>query len=72
MLIASYLISGKVEIKIRGRLNNDDRVILARLSQGLRLVKSGHWELSNPNQFSNIPLIHDVLEDYNKQIKLPM
>lgn len=72
MLIANYLVSGKIEIKIRGKLDHIDRVTLARLGPGLYCVKSGHWTLDNPGMFSYIPLIREVLMDYHKQIKLPM
>ena len=71
-LKASYSISGKVEIKIWGKATDSDHVTLARLSQGLCLVKSGHWVLSSPRKFSHVPLIGNILKDYDRQIKLPM
>ena len=69
---ASYSITCKVEIEIRGLVTSEDRQTLGRLGQGLRLVRFGRWVLSNPQEFSDVPLIGDILRDYDRQIKLPM
>ena len=71
-LKASYSITCKVKIDIRGVVTSDDRQTLGRLGQGLCLVRSGQWVLSNPQEFSDVPLIGDILRDYDRQIKLPM
>ena len=71
-LKASYSITCKVEIEIRGVVTSKDRQTLGRLGQDLRLVGSGRWVLSNPEEFSDVPLIGDILRDYDRQIKLPM
>jgi len=71
-LKASYSITCRVEIEIRGLVTSEDRQTLGRLGQSLRLVRSGHWVLSNPQEFSDVPLIGDILRDYDRQIKLPM
>ena len=72
MLKASYSVTCKVEIKIRGVVTSDDRQTLARLSQGLRLIGFGHWVLNHPEAFSDVPLVGNILGDYHMQMKLPM
>ena len=72
MLKANYSVTCKVEIKIRGVVTSDDRQTLARLSQGLRFVRSGHWVLNHPEAFLDVPLVGNILRDYHMQIKLLM
>ena len=71
-LKASYSATCKVEIEIQELVTSEDRQTLGRLGQGLRLVGSGRWVLDNPQEFSDVPLIGDILRDYDLQIKLPM
>ena len=72
MLKTSYSATCKVEIEVRGVVTGEDRQTLGRLAQGLRLVSSGRWVLSSPQEFSDVPLIGNILKDYDRQIKLPM
>jgi hypothetical protein len=72
MLKASYSATCKVEIEVRGVVTSEDRQTLGRLALGLRLVGSGCWILDNPQEFSDVPLIGNILRDYDRQIKLPM
>jgi len=53
-------------------VTSEDRQTLGRLALGLRLVGSGCWILDNPQEFSDVPLIGNILKDYDRQIKLPM